>query len=120
MRLLCNERGGTYPRLAPSYAERSRIKRGTLRTVRESGRVFVVLADATDQPTDEPTSGATDDRLYDEMQARIRYLERQVEEEREARCRADTLLARLMDQLPQLEAPRDDRERRWQCLPKSA
>jgi hypothetical protein len=46
------------------------------------------------------------------MSERIRYLERQVEEEREARRRADTLLARLMDQLPQLEAPRDDRERR--------
>jgi len=39
------------------------------------------------------------------MQERIRYLERQVEEEREARRRADTLLARLMDRVPALEAP---------------
>ena len=38
------------------------------------------------------------------MQERIRYLESQVEEEREARRRADTLLARLMDRLPD-EAP---------------
>jgi hypothetical protein len=43
--------------------------------------------------------------LYQEMRDRIAYLERQVEEEREARRRADTLLARLMDNMPALEAP---------------
>jgi hypothetical protein len=37
----------------------------------------------------------------------VRYLERQVEEERDARRRADTLLARLMDRMPELEAPTD-------------
>jgi len=41
------------------------------------------------------------------MTDRIRYLERQVEEEREARRRADTLLARLMDRMPELEAPQE-------------
>ena len=46
-----------------------------------------------------------EDRLYREMRERIAYLERQVEEEREARRRADTLLARLMDRVPELEAP---------------
>jgi excisionase family DNA binding protein len=87
-------------------AVRSRIKRGTLSTVREGGRVFVVLG-ATDRPTAQaqPTHAPGEDRLYQEMQERIRYLESQVEEEREARRRADTLLARLMDRLPELEAP---------------
>ena len=87
-------------------AVRSRIKRGTLPTVREAGRVFVVLG-GTDRPIAQaqPTSVHGEDRLYEEMQARIRYLESQVEEEREARRRADTLLARLMDRLPELEAP---------------
>jgi hypothetical protein len=89
-------------------AVRSRIKRGTLPTLREGGRVFVVL-DAPDQPDDQdrPTHRPSyvEDRLYQEMQARIRYLESQVEEEREARRRADTLLARLMDRMPELEAP---------------
>jgi hypothetical protein len=37
------------------------------------------------------------DLLYQEQRERIAYLERQVEEEREARRRADTLLARLME-----------------------
>ena len=87
-------------------AVRSRIKRGTLSTVREGGRVFVVLG-ATDRRTAQaqPTHAPGEDRLYQEMQERIRYLESQVEEEREARRRADTLLARLMDRLPELEAP---------------
>jgi hypothetical protein len=89
-------------------AVRSRIKRGTLNTVREGGRVFVVLG-GTDRPNAQaqPTSVPGEDRLYREMQERIRYLEGQVEEEREARRRADTLLARLMDRLPELEAPTD-------------
>jgi hypothetical protein len=89
-----------------SDAVRSRIKRGTLPTVREGGRVFVVLG-ATDRPTAQaqPTDQPSEERLYREMQERIRYLEHQVEEEREARRRADTLLARLMDRVPELEAP---------------
>jgi hypothetical protein len=37
------------------------------------------------------------DLLYQEQRERIAYLECQVEEEREARRRADTLLARLME-----------------------
>jgi hypothetical protein len=92
-------------------AVRSRIKRGTLATVRESGRVFVVLG-GSDQPNAQAqtTSVPGEDRLYQEMQARIRYLESQIEEEREARRRADTLLARLMDRLPELEAPQEARE----------
>jgi hypothetical protein len=89
-------------------AIRSRIKRGTLATVREGGRVFVVLG-GSDRPNAQaqPTNAPSADRLYEEMQARIRYLESQVEEEREARRRADTLLARLMDRLPELESPQE-------------
>ena len=87
-------------------AVRSRIKRGTLPTVREGGRVFVVVG-ATDRPTAQaqPTARAGEERLYQEMSERISYLERQVEEEREARRRADTLLAQLMQRIPELEAP---------------
>jgi hypothetical protein len=89
-------------------AVRSRIKRGPLETVREGGRVWVVLG-ATDRPNAQaqPTNPPSADLLYQEMQERIRYLESQVEEEREARRRADTLLARLMDRLPELESPQE-------------
>ena len=47
--------------------------------------------------------------LFDQMAERIAYLERQVEEERVARRRAYTLLARLVDRVPELETPRDVR-----------
>jgi hypothetical protein len=53
---------------------------------------------------------------YEEMRECIRYLERQVDEEREARRRADTPLARLMyntlalGAAPELPAPARTRE----------
>jgi hypothetical protein len=45
--------------------------------------------------------------LVEALRDQIEYLQRQVEEEREARRRADTLLARLMDRVPELEAPQE-------------
>jgi hypothetical protein len=47
--------------------------------------------------------------LVEELRDRIHYLERQVEEERNARYRADELLARLMDRV-QIEAPQEASE----------
>jgi excisionase family DNA binding protein len=95
-------------------AVRSRIKRRTLPAVREGGRVFVALGSAdrlTDRPrpTTRPSEDSGEERLYQEMTDRIRYLERQVAEEREARRRADTLLAQLMQRIPELEAPAETR-----------
>jgi len=81
-------------------AVRGRIKRGTLNHERDSGTVYVLLD--TDQPTtghqpddDQLTDQARPDDMVGELRDRIRYLERQVEEEREARRRADTILAQL-------------------------
>ena len=61
-------------------AVRSRIKRGTLRAVRESGVVVVLLdadrpttGEATDQPPDSPTD--TRDELIEELRDRVRHLE---------------------------------------------
>jgi type IV secretory pathway VirB10-like protein len=99
-------------------AVRGRIKRGTLDHERDSGTVYVLLD--TDQPTTghQPDDDQANDQyrpdaheaLEDELRDRIRYLERQVEEEREARRRADLLLSQLMDRVPQLEAPREQPE----------
>jgi hypothetical protein len=104
-------------------AVRSRIKRGTLPTVREGGRVYVVVGSAeTDRPSAQaqPTNRPGEDRLYGEMQERIRYLERQVEEEREARRRADTIIAQLSQAnveqartIRALEAPKAESPREW-------
>jgi hypothetical protein len=45
--------------------------------------------------------------LVEELRDRIHYLERQVEEERNARYRADELLARLMDRVHLEAAPQE-------------
>jgi excisionase family DNA binding protein len=75
-----------------------RITRGSIRHEKgEAGRLYVFVDVSTDESKDESKAGITE--RY------IAYLERQVEEEREARRRADTLLAQLMQRIPELEAP---------------
>jgi TolA-binding protein len=84
-------------------AVRGRIKRGTLEHERDSGTVYVLLNTDQSQTSSQPDDDQTTDRMRpdahaditEELRDRIRYLERQVEEEREARRRADTILAQL-------------------------
>jgi hypothetical protein len=106
-------------------AVRGRIKRGTLEHERDSGTVYVLLdADQSYNQT-RPDDDQTPDRprpddhtdITEELRDRIRYLERQVEEEREARRRADTILAQLSAAnaeqartIRELEAPREPAE----------
>src|SRR5918912_4150508 len=85
-------------------AVRKRIHRGTLRSDRGSDGTVMVYVPASEASSSTSTSPDRE-LLYVEMRERIAYLEGQVEEEREARRRADTLLARLMDRVPELGAP---------------
>jgi hypothetical protein len=84
-------------------AVRGRIKRGTLKPERDAGTVYVLL-DADQPPTghqpdDDQTTDQgrldADENMLEELRDRIHYLQRQVEEERESRRRADTILAQL-------------------------
>jgi len=90
-------------------AVRKRITRGTLRSDRDADGTVYVYVPPHRTASSTPSGAGVGDRdlLYQEQRERIAYLERQVEEEREARRRADTLLARLMDRVPELEAPSD-------------
>jgi hypothetical protein len=88
-------------------AVRNRLSRGTLDSVKVEGTVYVLLdRDRTrytaDTPTDIPGESSA---LTSQMQGEIDYLRGQLEEEREARRRADTLLAQLMQRIPELEPP---------------
>ena len=114
-------------------AVRSRIKRGTLRKEKaKDGTVRVVLG--TGQPTDRPSNGndrlTTDQapnqtgtrseaqaELVDSLLDQVAYMREQLAEEREARRRADTIIAQLSQanaalaqRVPELEAPPEPRE----------
>ena len=113
-------------------AVRTRIKRGRLYSVKDppkpGGTVYVLLeADQTrpnidptsqgqDQTTDQTPPDATErfaEAMIEELRDRVRYLERVLEEEREARTderrRHDTLMAQLMQRIPELEPPGEAR-----------
>ena len=68
-------------------AVRSRIKRGTLPTIKEGGTVFVLLGGSTSQAYQTPNIGVPGDqsKLVDALQDQIRYLREQLDAEREAR-----------------------------------
>lgn len=100
-------------------AVRGRIKRDTLAHVKgEDGTVYVLLDDDRARPdADRSTDQARPDEravLVEELRDRVRYLERVLEEERVARTeerqRHDTLMAQLMQRIPQIEAPSEPRE----------
>jgi hypothetical protein len=83
-------------------AVRNRISRGTLRNVREEGRVFVLLAD--DDPQTTTGLQSVNDALISELRDQIKYL-------REENQRKDHLLAAALERIPpQLEAPSEPRE----------
>ncbi len=111
-------------------AVRSRVKRGTLKSTKEGSTVYVLLegdvshgrqntdqtATGYDRAQDQTTPGQdrTDDRaeLVNVLRDQVEYLREQLGEEREARRRADMLLARLSEanasmagQIRELTAP---------------
>jgi len=77
--------------------------------MKEGGTVFVLWGGGTSAANQPPNIDVPTDQseLVEELRDRVRYLERQVEEERGSRRRADTLLAQLMQRIPELEAPRE-------------
>jgi|SRR5215208_5676838 len=94
-------------------AVRSRIKRGTLPTTKEGGSVFVLLGGSTSTTNQETNIGApsAQSELVEELRDRVRYLERRLDEEREARTeerrRHDTLMAQITSRIPQIEASQE-------------
>ena len=82
-------------------AVRSRIKRGTLPTAKEGGRVFVLLGGSTSAANQPPHTGVPGGQaeLVEALQDQIRYLREQLDAESEARTeerrRQDTIIAQL-------------------------
>ena len=74
-------------------AVRMRIKRGTLRSERQGGRVFVLLGQS--QPTDRPGEPTT---LISEMRSRIQFLEDELQ-------RKDAILLNMTEAMKALSPP---------------
>ena len=100
-------------------AVRKRVQRGQIAYEKdEAGRVRIILDESETLQDKSPDStgqatGAHED-LVEELRDRVHYLERVLEEERDARTeerrRHDTLMAQLMQRIPELEAPSEPRE----------
>ncbi len=89
-------------------AVRGRIKRGTLRSYREKGAVFVVLEGGASAPNRDASS----DEPSDQSQL-IAVLREQLQAEREANRENRRIIAGLVQRIPELEAtpePRDEPE----------
>ena len=95
-------------------AVRNRLSRGTLRSTKESGTVYVLLPtdmsrDAMRDTTDTPGGMPPPERnaLTSELRDRLRYVEGQLEAERQAHSEARRLLAAALERIPAIEAPQE-------------
>ena len=99
-------------------AIRSKVKRNSIPHTRESGRVYILLSvdQATtshDQAADQGAGGPQPESgtLTSELRDRLRYVEGQLEAERQAHAEARRLLMAALERIPpQLEAPSGARE----------
>jgi hypothetical protein len=107
-------------------AVRGRIKRGKLEHTKEDGTVYVILdtdQSSTRQTGQQPADDQPIDRssaqveLVEALREQVAYMREQLAEEREARRRADTIIAQLTQanaalaaRVPELEGPREEPE----------
>jgi hypothetical protein len=83
-------------------AIRKRVARGTLRSDKgEDGRRYVYLDNDPDAGGPQPEPGT----LTSELRDRLRYVEGQLEAERQAHAEARRIIAGLVDRMPALEPP---------------
>ena len=95
-------------------AVRKRVARGTIESELIGDRRYVYLADTGHDEGRDEGHDAASPALVEELRDRVRFLESMLAEERQARTeeqrRHDTLMAKLMQRIPELEAPSEPRE----------
>ena len=93
-------------------AVRNRLSREPLPSTKEDGMVYVLLPadmsrdadrDTCDTPDGMPPSDS--DVLTSELRDRLRYVEGQLEAERQAHSEARRIIAGLVERIPAIEAP---------------
>ncbi len=92
-------------------AIRKRVERGTLRSDKGSdGRRYVYLDTGADNVSDAGADTSTTHEhavLTSELRDRLRYVEGQLEAERQAHAEARRIIAGLVERIPAIEAPPD-------------
>ncbi len=92
-------------------AVRGRIKRGTLRSYREEGNVYVVLVgdESRGESTAKRDAPATDPReeLVEELRGQVDYLQGIIGTRDRELSEMRRLLAGALERIPEIEAPRD-------------
>jgi hypothetical protein len=94
-------------------AVRNHLSRGTLKSVKEGGTVYVLLETDRTRHTDDISSdipGDAPQALVGEMRSRIESLERQLEQANERDRENRRIIAALTSRIPAIEAPPDERE----------
>jgi hypothetical protein len=98
---------------------KKRVQRGKLRSEKDARGATWVYLDKSETVRDgsRGPSEADRDELVGELRDRVRSLERRLDEERESRRRADTIIAQLTQanaalaaRVPELEAPQEPTE----------
>ncbi len=92
-------------------AIRKRVQRGTLQHHKEQdGRVYVYLD--MGETVEDKVRDASRDELVDELRDRVRRLEQDLDTRTEELREHRRIIAALTQRIPQLEAPRDERDAR--------
>jgi hypothetical protein len=95
-------------------AIRKRISRDTIPHEKdEDGRVWVILdtdQDAASKVRDADHPQSDSASLTSELRDRLRYVEQQLEAERQAHAEARRIIAGLVERIPAIEAPSEARE----------
>jgi excisionase family DNA binding protein len=99
-------------------AIRKRIQRGTIPYERDNGRVWVLLEASGTLPDEgQRDYRSASDEFIDELREQVRYLREMLDEERDARRRADMIIAQLArtnaalaGRVPELDSESDNPE----------
>ncbi len=84
-------------------AIRQRVRRESLESEKVDGRVYVWLVD--DEYADKSKSSAEGSELFEVLREEVLDLRGRLDREQEANRENRLIIARLMDRLPELEAP---------------
>jgi hypothetical protein len=99
-------------------AIRKRIQRGTIPYERDDGRVWVLLEASGNVPDEGQRDYRSASDFIDELREQVRHLREMLDEERDARRRADMIIAQLArtnaalaGRVPELDGEPDNPER---------